>query len=39
MTFGREFGRLIREFQVFRFEPHLIPECELVGGRCLGAQG
>ena len=34
---GREFRRLIREFQVLRFQPYLISRCELIRGRCLGA--
>ena len=39
MTFGCKFWRLIREFQVFHFEPYLITRCELVKGRSLGALG
>ena len=35
--FGRKFWRLIREFQVLRFEPYLVTECELVERRSLGA--
>ena len=36
MTFGGEFGRLIREREVFRFEPDLVPD--LIGVRWCGSR-
>jgi hypothetical protein len=35
MTFGGEFGRLIREREVFRFEPDLVSD--LIGVRWYGS--
>ena len=37
--FGREFWRLIGEFQVSCLKPYLVTRCELVKGCSLGALG